>query len=563
MAVNYTPINEIPKIVQSLRSAFSAGFTKPLEYRKQQLRALYNMLAENDAAIREAVHKDLNKHPQELMVGESGVLKQECIDAIKNLDKWAANRSVKTSIVNKFDNVHIRKDPLGVVLIIGAWNYPLNLLLAPAVGAIAAGNTVVLKPSEVAPNTATLLTRLLPAYLDQRAYRIINGSVDETTLLLEQKFDHIFFTGSGNVGKVIMAAAAKQLTPVTLELGGKSPAFVARDVDVAIAARRLVWAKFFNCGQTCIAPDYIVIERGIEDKFIDACKASLQEFYGSNAQTSQSYGRIVNKNHHQRLRALLEQTKGKVVHGGELDEEDRYISPTLVLGVDKDDKLMEGEIFGPIFPIIVVDRLVEGVKLVNSMDQPLALYVFSKNKKLIDYVLDHTRSGGVVVNDALVHFIVSNLPFGGTGPSGIGNYHGKRSFDVFSHERSTIIKTMGMEKLLDLRYPPYTEKKTRWLDFFLWDKASFSSNNNAANNTPAPAPVARTATPSADKAKATPVPTIAETESQRTLGADSSVSSSKDVNSTTEQPATNDTPEDKKVDTDSVSQTTTTTNTVA
>ncbi|KAF9960571.1 aldehyde dehydrogenase 3, member A2 [Modicella reniformis] len=412
-----------------------------------------------------------------------------------NLDKWAANRSVKTGIVNKFDNVHIRKDPLGVVLIIGAWNYPLNLLLAPAVGAIAAGNTVVLKPSEIAPNTAMVLSSLLPTYLDQRAYRIINGAVDETSLLLEQKFDHIFFTGSGSVGKIIMGAAAKQLTPVTLELGGKSPAFVARDVDIAIAARRLIWGKFFNCGQTCIAPDYIIIERGIEDKFVEACKTSLQEFYGTNPQASQSYGRIVNKNHHQRLRALLDQTKGKVVHGGELDEEDRYISPTLVMGVDKDDKLMEGEIFGPILPFMVVDRMVEGVNYVNSVDQPLALYVFSKNKKLIDYILDHTRSGGVVVNDALVHFIASNLPFGGTGPSGIGNYHGKRSFDVFSHERSAIIKTMGMEKLLDLRYPPYSEKKTRWLDFFLWDKANFSNNNNnnsapASTTTGAPATTA-------------------------------------------------------------------------
>ncbi|KAI7831520.1 aldehyde dehydrogenase, dimeric NADP-preferring [Gamsiella multidivaricata] len=454
MSLTFTPMSEIPKIVQGLRSTFSANLTKPLEYRKQQLRGLYNLLAENDAAIREAVFNDLHKSPQELMIGESGVLKQECIDAIKNLDKWAANRSVKTSIVNKFDNVHIRKDPLGMVLIIGAWNYPLNLLLAPAVGAIAAGNTVLLKPSEVAPHTAVLLTKLLPMYLDQRAYRIVNGGPEETTLLLEHKFDHIFFTGSGQVGRVIMMAAAKQLTSVTLELGGKSPTFIARDVDIAITARRLCWGKFFNCGQTCIAPDYVIVERGIEDKLLEACKASIQEFYGSAVQASSSYGRIVNASHVRRLRGLLSETKGqKIVLGGEIDEEDRFFPPTFVMGVEKGDKLMEGEIFGPILPIMVVDRLVEGVKYVNSMDQPLALYVFSKNKKAIDYILDHTRSGGVVVNDALVHFIVSNLPFGGTGPSGIGNYHGKRSFDVFSHERSALIKTMGMEKLLDLRYP--------------------------------------------------------------------------------------------------------------
>lgn len=232
-----------------------------------------------------------------------------------------------------------------------------------------------------------------------------------------------------------------------------SPAFISRDVDIAITARRLAFGKFFNCGQTCIAPDYLIVERGIEDKLIEAFKASILEFYGTSVQSSNSYGRIVNKSHFQRLKGLLDETKGKIVAGGELDEDNLFISPTLVLGVDKDDKLMEGEIFGPILPLMVVDRLVEGVKYVNQGDQPLALYVFSKNKKAIDYILDHTRSGGVVVNDALVHFIVSNLPFGGTGPSGIGNYHGKRSFDVFSHERSALIKSMGMEKLNDLRYP--------------------------------------------------------------------------------------------------------------
>ncbi|KAF9192685.1 aldehyde dehydrogenase 3, member A2 [Haplosporangium sp. Z 767] len=490
MTLTFTPKSEIPKIVQGLRSAFNAGVTRSLDYRKQQLRGLYNMLSENDAAIREAVFRDLHKPPAELMIGESGMVKQECIDAIKNLEKWAANRSVKTGIVNKFDNVHIRKDPLGMVLIIGAWNYPLNLLLAPAVGAIAAGNTVLLKPSEVAPHTAVLLSKLLPAYLDQRAYRIVNGAADETTLLLEHKFDHIFYTGSGQVGRIIMGAAAKQLTPVTLELGGKSPAFISRDVDVAVTARRLAFGKFFNCGQTCIAPDYLIVERGIEDKLVDAFKHYIHEFYGASVQASASYGRIVNQNHFLRLKGLLDQTKGKVVVGGELDENDLFITPTIVLGVDKSDKLMEGEIFGPILPIMVVDRLVEGVKYVNQGDQPLALYVFSKNKKAIDYILDHTRSGGVVVNDALVHFIVTNLPFGGTGPSGIGNYHGKRSFDIFSHERSALIKTMGMEKLNDLRYPPYSEKKTRWLDWFLFDKASFSGNNPSPSTTTASTKVA-------------------------------------------------------------------------
>lgn len=252
-----------------------------------------------------------------------------------------------------------------------------------------------------------------------------------------------------------------------------SPAFISRDVDIAITARRLAFGKFFNCGQTCIAPDYLIVERGIEDKLIEAFKASILEFYGTSVQSSNSYGRIVNKSHFLRLKGLLDETKGKIVAGGEMDEDNLFISPTLVLGVDKDDKLMEGEIFGPILPLMVVDRLVEGVKHVNQGDQPLALYVFSKNKKAIDYILDHTRSGGVVVNDALVHFIVSNLPFGGTGPSGIGNYHGKRSFDVFSHERSALIKSMGMEKLNDLRYP---------VSFMSWSRFRSASYYATATN---------------------------------------------------------------------------------
>ncbi|KAG0257499.1 Aldehyde dehydrogenase [Actinomortierella ambigua] len=480
--LTFTPLAEIPKLVQGLRAAFNQGVTKPLEYRKQQLRGLYNLLSENEVAIKDAVFADLHKPAAELFLGESGMVKQECIDAIKNLDKWAAHRSVKTSIVNKFDNVHIRKDPLGMVLIIGAWNYPINLLLAPAVGAIAAGNTVLLKPSEVAPSTAAVLTRLLPKYLDQRAYRIVNGAVEETSLLLEQKWDHIFYTGSGSVGKIIMGAAAKQLTPVTLELGGKSPAFVSRDVDVAITARRLAWAKFFNCGQTCIAPDYLIVERGIEDKLVESFKHSLQEFYTANPQESTSYGRLVNDRHYNRVKKLLDESKGKVVVGGETDEKERFIAPTVVLDVKADDSLMSEEIFGPVLPIILVDKLLEGVRLVNQGDQPLALYVFSKNKRQIDYILDHTRSGGVVVNDALIQFIVSTLPFGGTGPSGIGNYHGKRSFDIFSHERSTLIKSQGLEKLNDLRYPPYSDKKLKWLDWFLFDKASYAQQSSGSEN---------------------------------------------------------------------------------
>ncbi|KAG0338262.1 Aldehyde dehydrogenase [Podila horticola] len=479
MTLTYTPVDDIPQIVQELRATFKSGLTKPLNYRREQLKGLFNLLDENEELFRESTFKDLHKPPAETLLGEILTVKQECHEAIKNLDKWAAKQPVKTGLVNKMDGVHIRKDPLGLVLIIGAWNYPTNLLLAPAVGAIAAGNTVILKPSEVSSYTAALITRLLPKYLDSRSYRIVNGAAPETTVLLEHKFDHIFYTGSGNIGKIVMGAAAKQLTPVTLELGGKSPAFISKEVDLTIAARRIAFGKYFNCGQTCIAPDYVIIERGSEDELIEQIKAAILEFYTAAPQTSDSYGRIVNKNHFHRLKSILDKTQGKVVIGGDAQEDDLYIAPTVVLGVKPEDSLMEAELFGPILPILVVDSIDEGIDYVNEHDQPLALYVFSKNSKVTDHILDNTRSGGVLVNDTLTHFLVPGLPFGGTGPSGIGNYHGQRSFDVFSHERSTLVKSLGMEKVNGLKYPPYTEKKISWAAWALFDKAKYSAN--AAN----------------------------------------------------------------------------------
>ncbi|KAG0043791.1 hypothetical protein BGZ83_011020 [Gryganskiella cystojenkinii] len=479
--LTYTPVEDIPQIIQELRSTFNSGLTKSLQYRKEQLKGLHSLVAENEEAFKEASFKDLHKHSMELILGEAGMVKQECIDAIKQLGQWAKPRKVKGKFLTRMDGPHVRKEPLGVVLIIGAWNYPLNLLLCPAVGAIAAGNTVLLKPSEVAPHTAALITKLLPVYLDSRAYRVVNGAATETTLVLEHKFDHIFYTGSGDIGRVIMTAAAKQLTPVVLELGGKSPVFVAKDTDVALTARRLVWSKFYNCGQTCIAPDYLLVERGLEQDLITHMKATIQEFWQGNPQTSNSYGRIINRQHFQRLMNMLNRTRGDIVVGGpaQSDESDLFFHPTLVANVRPDDALMESELFGPILPILVVDSMQQAIDLVNKRDQPLALYVFSKNKKTIDNILDHTRSGSVVVNDALTQFVISGMPFGGTGPSGIGNYHGERSFDIFSHERGTVIKKQAMERVNNIRYPPYSEKKLSWAQWLLYDKKKFGPN--AAN----------------------------------------------------------------------------------
>ncbi|KAF9584446.1 Aldehyde dehydrogenase [Lunasporangiospora selenospora] len=476
VSLAFTPLKEIPKVVQDLHDTFQSGITRPLEYRKEQLKGLHNLVQENEEAFREAAFLDSHKPPTEYMISETGTIRQECIDAIKNLDKWAAKKPIKTGLINSLDNVYTRMEPLGTVLIIGAWNYALNLLLAPAVGAIAAGNTVLLKPSEVATHTAALVTKLLPVYVDRRSIHIVNGGVAETTVLLEQKFDHIFYTGSGNVGKVIMSAAAKHLTPVTLELGGKSPAFVSADVDVNVAARRLAIAKFFNCGQSCIAPDYLIVQRGIEEELVNRMRAHIQEFYGASVQTSDSYARIVNRNHFQRLQKMLEATKGKVVVGGETQESDLFITPTLVLNVQPGDSLLDSEIFGPILPIMVVDDLKEGVAYVNKGDQPLALYVYSRNFKLADEIVDNTRSGTVVVNDSMVQFVIPDLPFGGTGPSGMGSYHGQKSFDTFSHARSTVVKGLGMDQFNNIRYPPYTEKKMSWLEWIMFSKAKYGPN---------------------------------------------------------------------------------------
>ncbi|KAI7819406.1 aldehyde dehydrogenase 3 family, member D1 [Gamsiella multidivaricata] len=483
----YTPLTDIPSVVQDLRATFKSGLTKPLAYRKEQLKGLHNLVAENEAAIREAAYLDLHKPPLELFLGETGMLKQECVDAIKNLDSWAAPEKVKgAGFAGLLDTALIRKEPVGIVLIIGAWNYPLNLLLVPAVGAIAAGNTVLLKPSEVSSHMAALVTKLLPRYLDSRSYRIVNGGPEQTMGLLSHKFDHIFYTGSGNVGKVIMGEAAKQLTPVTLELGGKSPVFIAKNLDLSVVARRLVSTKFFNCGQSCIAPDYVLIERGGEQELVKHMKAVAQEFYGVNPQTSNHYARIVNKRHFHRVKKMIDNTKGRVVIGGDTQEDDLFVAPTVILDVQPDDASMEDEIFGPILPIMVVDSLEQGVEYVGEHDQPLALYIFSQDKKQINYILDNTRSGGVVVNDLMIHFAFTSLPFGGTGPSGIGNYHQKKSFDTFSHERSTLIKSLSMERANSIRYPPYSEKKISWLQWILYNKAKFGPN--AAN-------------PGADKAK--------------------------------------------------------------
>jgi aldehyde dehydrogenase (NAD+) len=353
----------------------------------------------------------------------------------------------------------IYKDPLGVVLVIAPWNYPFQLAMAPVVGAIAAGNAVVLKPSEVAPATSRLMAELLPRYTDSQAVKVVEGAVAETTRLLEERFDHIFYTGNGTVGRVVMAAAAKHLTPVTLELGGKSPTIIDDDVDLELAIRRIVWGKFYNAGQTCVAPDYILCHERVRPRALELLKRTIEEFYGTDPKKSADYGRIVNERHHARLMTLMD--SGRVVVGGDADASDRYIAPTVLADVSPDSPVMADEIFGPILPVLSVQDVDEAIRFVNARPKPLALYVFTKREQTRDAVLERTSSGGASVNHVWLHLANHDLPFGGVGPSGMGAYHGKATFDTFVHKKSVLEKTTAMDP--PVLYPPYTAQKRKIL----------------------------------------------------------------------------------------------------
>ncbi|NXM27808.1 AL3A2 dehydrogenase, partial [Oxyruncus cristatus] len=444
-------------VVARARAAFTSGRSRSLEFRIQQLKALERMVQEKEKQILAALHADLHKSGPNAYSHEIlGVLGELAL-VMEKLPSWAAPQPVKKNLMTMRDEAYINFEPLGVVLIIGAWNYPFVLVMQPLIGAIAAGNAVVVKPSEVSENTAKLVADLLPQYLDQELYPVVTGGVPETTELLTQRFDHILYTGNSAVGKIVMAAAAKHLTPVTLELGGKSPCYIDKDCDLAVACRRITWGKYMNCGQTCIAPDYILCDPSIQSQVVENIKATLQEFYGEDVKSSPDYERIVNKRHFRRVMGLLEGQK--IAHGGESDEASCFIAPTILTDVSPDSKVMEEEIFGPVLPIVTVKSVEEAIDFINSREKPLALYVFSNNKKLIRRVISETSSGGLTGNDVLMHSVVPGLPFGGVGNSGMGAYHGRYSFETFSHRRACLIKDLKMEVVNKLRYPPGSQEK--------------------------------------------------------------------------------------------------------
>jgi aldehyde dehydrogenase (NAD+) len=450
---------EIVSIVTRLRKTFESGVTRSLEWRLRELKQIERMITDNEPEILDALNADLGKSRFEGFMTETGFVLTDLRYMRKHLTKWVKPKKVKAPLPVQPASAKVYSEPLGEVLVIAPWNYPFQLAIAPLIGAVAAGNTVVIKPSEVAPATSALLAKLLPKYCDRDAIAVIEGGVPETTQLLEQRFDHIFYTGNGHVGRIVMTAAAKHLTPVTLELGGKSPCIVDRDADLAVAAKRIAWGKFVNAGQTCVAPDYLLVDESVHDKFLDKLSEAIGEFYGPDPQASGDYARIVNERHHDRLCKLMD--SGDVVVGGKTDRANRYIAPTVLRGVSEDSPAMQDEIFGPILPVFSVKSLDEAIDFVNRRDKPLALYVFSKDKQVAERVLTSTSSGGVCVNDCLSHLVPPELPFGGVGPSGMGAYHGKASFDTFSHKKSVLDKPTRLDP--PLRYPPYTDDKAKWV----------------------------------------------------------------------------------------------------
>jgi aldehyde dehydrogenase (NAD+) len=445
-----------------MKATFQAGTTRPVAWRRRQLEALRELIVEREAELLHALHRDLGKSSIEGWLTELRHVGNEIGVVLRNLDRWTRPERVGVRAVLRPGRASIVPEPLGVVLVIAPWNYPVHLLLLPMVYALAAGNAVVGKPSELSAATSAALARWVPEYLDRDAVAIVEGDATVASALLAQHWDHIFYTGNGRTGRLVMEAAARNLTPVTLELGGKSPVIVDRSANVEVAARRVAWGKFLNAGQTCVAPDYVLVDRTVETRFLDALTRAVHTFYGDYPQSSPDYGRIVNERHWDRLHALLEQARpGQVLIGDKGDRAGRYLAPTVLRDVTWDDPVMGEEIFGPVLPVLAVDSAAEAIAAITAHDKPLALYVFAEDQAIIDRVVAETSSGGVGVNITLLQVGVPDLPFGGVGESGMGAYHGRAGFDTFTHRKAVFQRPSRPDPAIT--YPPYTRIKQRVL----------------------------------------------------------------------------------------------------
>ncbi len=440
--------------VQILRAA-ALREALPIKLRTERLMQLRSVLQEKQDKISAALEKDLGKCSFESWVSEIGFLRDEIAHFLADIPALAAPEKVATPMTLQPGSSAIHKEPYGVVLVMAPWNYPVQLALSPLIGAIAAGNRVVVKPSELAPACAVVIEEVLKQVFKDDEVQVVQGGVAETQALLKEKFDYIFFTGSTQVGKVVMRAAAEHLTPVTLELGGKSPCLIDATAPLAQTARRVAWGKWLNAGQTCVAPDYVLIPRAKHDEFIQELKAALVQFYGENPQQSPDYGRIINERHFDRLASLM--TGANAAIGGQQVREEKFIAPTVLTQVSWEHALMQEEIFGPLLPIIAYDTIDEAIQLIKARPKPLAFYLFSTDSAVQEKVLGQVSFGGGCVNDTIVHLANSRLPFGGVGESGMGAYHGAKSFETFSHRKSVFQQTTLMD--VPLRYPPYKGKE--------------------------------------------------------------------------------------------------------
>jgi aldehyde dehydrogenase (NAD+) len=454
---------DILKIVKQQNTFFNSNTTKEVNFRIETLKKLKHLLKENEDKLYTAIYSDFKKSEFETYLTEISLIYNEINDSINNLKKWSKRKRVRTNLANFPGKSYIIPEPLGTILVISAWNYPILIALTPVISAIAAGNTVVIKPSEIPNNTSKVLAELINSNFDSNHLTVIEGGVETTTELLQQKWDKIFFTGSTPVGRIVYKAAAENLTPVTLELGGKSPTFVFKDCDIRLTAKRIVWAKFLNAGQTCIAPDYLLVEKEIKEQLLVALKTEIELAFPISKEINENYVQIVNDKNFSRLNKLI--PTDKIYHGGETNSENRSISPTLLHNMNFEDHIMQDEIFGPLLPIISFENLDNVIRKVKEKEKPLALYIYSKNKKLINKILHEISFGGGAINESLVHLSNPNLPFGGVGASGIGSYHSKAGFDTFTHYKSILHKSFLFEP--NIKYMPFTKLKSTILKFLL------------------------------------------------------------------------------------------------
>lgn len=447
----------IPKLVANQKKTYRSGVTRPEKWRTEQLKQLRKLLVEREKELCDAIREDFGKPYFESYTGEIYTVLKDIDYQLKHLGSWMKPELVGGPVVNFPSKNTVYKQPLGTVLIIGAWNYPIQLTLMPLVGAISAGNTAIVKPSELAPATSSALHKFFKLYFEPDVLAVVEGGVEETQELLRQPIDKIFFTGSTRVGKIIMKAAAEQLIPVTLELGGKSPAIVHSDANIEISTKRIWWGKCVNAGQVCVAPDFVLVHESLKEAFIENSKKTLSAFYRDDYQIGSNYTRIINNDHFDRLKKLLD--KSNIIFGGTTNKENRFIEPTLV-EAGWDGPVMQDEIFGPILPLLTYEGEDEMIQKLGDRPSSLALYLFTESSELQDKIVENVSFGGGCVNDTLIHLANPRLPFGGVGQSGMGSYHGRKSFDTFSRQQSLLKKSIWPDP--DFRYPPYDDSVLSW-----------------------------------------------------------------------------------------------------